>query len=363
MAKAGSLPFALAWLSPASPSPRRHIGAIVTEIPGMSGVTGTSHKEAVMTEMQAIRIHEFGGPNVLLHENVERPQPGADEVLVKVIAASVNPVDYKTREGRFPVVKEEDLPITLGRDLSGIVEACGSQAGHIRKGDAVFALLGRDRGSHAQYALVRLTELAPKPGNLSHAEAASVPLAALTAWQGLIDHGGLRRGQRVLIHGAAGGVGHFAVQIAKAKGAWVAATCSEADMDFVHELGADQVIDYKHRKFEEAVKDIDLVLDLIGGETQDRSFAVLKQGGAMISTFQEPNQNKARQGKLRAAHYMTDADYGELAEIAGLLLLGKIRPHIAATFPLGDVASAETLLDKGHVRGKVVLTISPEAVH
>jgi NADPH:quinone reductase-like Zn-dependent oxidoreductase len=316
-----------------------------------------------MSEMQAIRIHEFGGSDVLTTDKVERPTPGANEVLVRIVAASVNPVDYKTREGRLPAIKREDLPITLGRDLSGVVEACGEDAGHVMKGDAVFAFIGRDRGAYAQYVLVRNTELAPKPDNLSHVEAAAVPLAALTAWQGLIDYGDLLPRERVLIHGAAGGVGHFAVQIAKAKGAWVAATCSKEDMDFVQKLGADQVIDYKNQKFEDEVKDIDLVFDLVGGETQERSFAVLKNGGALISTLQEPDQMKARKKNLRASHYMAEPDFGELAEIGGLLLSGKIKPHIAAIFPLKEAARAENLLDKGHVQGKVVLTVAPETVH
>jgi NADPH:quinone reductase-like Zn-dependent oxidoreductase len=313
--------------------------------------------------MQAIRIHEFGGPQVMMEEHVERPQPGPEEVLVRVVAASVNPVDYKTREGKYSAVTADDLPITLGRDLSGVVESVGVRAGTIRPGDAIFALLGRDRGSHAEYVVVRVTELAPKPQNLSHVQAASVPLAALTAWQGLIDHGDLRPRQRVLIHGAAGGVGHFAVQIAKAKGAWVAATCAKDDMDFVRELGADQVIDYQNRKFEDEVKDIHLVFDLAGGETQDRSFAVLKNGGALISTLKEPDQDKAREKEIRAQRYMTRPDFAELAEIGGLLLAEKIKPHIAATFPLAEAARAENLLAKGHIQGKVVLTIAQEALH
>jgi NADPH:quinone reductase-like Zn-dependent oxidoreductase len=240
-----------------------------------------------------------------------------------------------------------------------MVQSCGAGAGNIPKGEEVFALLGGDRGAYAQYVLVKKTELAPKPENLSHIQAAAVPLAALTAWQGLIDHGGLKAGQRVLIHGAAGGVGHFAVQIAKAKGAWVAATCGKDDMEFVRQLGADQVIDYRNQKFEDEVKEIDLVFDLVDGETQDRSFAVLRHGGALISTLKEPDQDKAREKNLRAAHYMAKPDYGELAEIGGLLLAGKIRPHICATFPLAEAADAENLLAQGHVRGKVVLTVQP----
>jgi NADPH:quinone reductase-like Zn-dependent oxidoreductase len=313
-----------------------------------------------MTQTQAIRIHEFGGPDVLKQESVELPQPKSQEVLVRIMAASVNPVDTKTRQGKFQAIKVDDLPLTLGRDLSGVVENCGADTNGIRKGDAVFALLGSERGAYAQFAMVRLDELAPKPENLSHVEAAAVPLAALTAWQGMIDHGALEAGQRVLIHGAAGGVGHFAVQIAKARGAWVAATCSGRDLDFVRSLGADQVIDHEKQKFENDVNDIDLVFDLVAGETQDRSFSVLKDGGALISTLKEPDAQKAAAKDLRVAHYMTESDGGELNQIGALLLEGKIKPFIFATFPLSEAARAEILLDKSHVQGKVVLTVAQD---
>ena len=315
-----------------------------------------------MTQMQAIRIHEFGGPDVLVPEKMDLPRPGADQALVRIRAASVNPVDAKTRAGKFPPVGKDALPLTLGRDLSGTVESCGPGL-DARKGDDIFALLGYDRGAYAQYVLVEKSELAPKPDNLSHVEAASVPLAALTAWQGMLDHGHLQSGERVLIHGAAGGVGHFAVQIAKAKGAWVAATCGKDDMAFVRRLGADQVIDYKNEKFEDEVADIDLVFDLIGGDTQARSFAVLKNGGALVSTLQQPDKAMAAKKNLRIAHYMTEADAAELDEIGDLLRTGQIEPHIFAIFPLAEAARAENLLEKGHIHGKVVLTVPQDEIH
>jgi NADPH:quinone reductase-like Zn-dependent oxidoreductase len=269
-------------------------------------------------------------------------------------------VHYKTREGKFRAVRHDDLPLTLGRDLSGVIESCGPDTNGIRKGDAVFALLGRERGAYAQFAMVRIDELALKPENLSHVEAAAVPLAALTAWQGMIDQGALEAGQRVLIHGAAGGVGHFAVQIAKARGAWVAAASSGRDVEFVRSLGADQVIDHEKQKFENEVSDIDLVFDLVAGETQDRSFAVLKDGGALISTLQEPDVQKAAAKNLRVAHFMTRSDGGELNQIGELLRQGKIKPFIFTTFPLNDAARAELLLDESHVQGKVVLTVAQD---
>jgi NADPH:quinone reductase-like Zn-dependent oxidoreductase len=305
--------------------------------------------------MHAIRIHEFGGPEVLKDDTLPLPKPKADEILVRIEAASVNPVDGKIREGKFAKVKDEALPITLGRDLSGVVEICGPAARGIAPGEAVFALLGYDRGAYAQHVLIKPQEWARKPDNLSHVEAAAVPLAAITAWQGMIDHGGLKSGQRVLIHGGAGGVGHLAIQIAKAKGAWVATTCSGEDLEFVRGLGADQVIDYKTEKFEDHLSDIDLVYDLIAGETQERSFGVLRHGGALISTLQEPDKAKALYKNLTIAHYMAKPDAIELREIADLLRSGKIKPVIAATYDLKDAAQAEIALAKEHIRGKIVL--------
>jgi NADPH:quinone reductase-like Zn-dependent oxidoreductase len=308
--------------------------------------------------MHAIRIHRFGGPDVLKDEVVDIPIPGANEILVRVKAASVNPVDYKTREGKFPKVPDDSLPVTLGRDLSGVVETCGTNINTISPGKSVFALLGYDRGAYAEHVILRPDEWTDKPSNLSHVEAAAVPLAALTAWQGMIDHGGLKDGQRVLIHGGAGGVGHFAIQIAKSKGAWVATTCAAGDFDFVRKLGADQAIDYKADRFEERVSDIDLVYDLIGGETQERSFAVLKRGGALVSTLQEPDKAKAIAKNLTIAHYMAHPDAGQLTEIARLIEAGKIRPMVQATFPLAQAAKAEETLANGHIRGKIVLEVT-----
>jgi NADPH:quinone reductase-like Zn-dependent oxidoreductase len=310
--------------------------------------------------MHAIRIHKFGGPEVLEDDTIPLPIPKNDEILVRIVAASVNPVDGKIREGKFARVNDEALPVTLGRDLSGVVESCGPAARGITKGEAVFALLGYDRGAYAQHVVVKPDEWTRKPENLSHVEAAAVPLAALTAWQGMIDNGGLKNGQRVLIHGGAGGVGHLAIQIAKAKGAWVATTCSKEDLDFVRSLGADQAIDYRAEKFEDRLTDIDLVYDLIGGETQERSFKVLKQDGALISTLQAPDKAKALYKHITIAHYMAKPDAGELAEIAELLRKRSIKPVIHATYSLENAGQAETALAQDHVRGKIVLTIGSQ---
>ncbi|RUT90265.1 NADP-dependent oxidoreductase, partial [Mesorhizobium sp. M7A.T.Ca.US.000.02.2.1] len=218
--------------------------------------------------MKAARIHAFGGPEVVSIDQVPLPQPLDDEVVLRVRAASVNPIDYKIREGST----SETLPVTLGRDVSGTVEICGTRAHTLKKGDPLFAMLGHDRGGNAEYVVVKATEAAAKPDRLSHVEAAAVPLAGTTAWQGLFDHGGLKSGQRVLIHGGAGGVGHLAIQFAKAAGAFVATTVSAEDVVFVRELGADQTVDYKNQRFEEVVDAVDLVFDLVAGDTQDRSW-------------------------------------------------------------------------------------------
>jgi NADPH:quinone reductase-like Zn-dependent oxidoreductase len=228
----------------------------------------------------------------------------------------------------------------------------------VRAGDAVFALLGHDdRGSYAQFVLSRTSEFATRPKTLDHVHAAAIPLAALTAWQGLFDQGQLTAGQKVLIQGGAGGVGHMAVQLAKAKGAWVAATCSSRDVPFVRDLGADVVIDYKTQRFEDEVSELDLVYDLIGGDTQARSFAVLKRGGAMVSTLQKPDATKAKAQDIRVASYQANASAAQLAEIARLIDGGKVRAFVSRTFKLEDVAEAQAFLEKEHVQGKVVLTV------
>jgi NADPH:quinone reductase-like Zn-dependent oxidoreductase len=311
-----------------------------------------------MATMKAVRIHDFGGPETMTIDDLPVPQPQGDEILLRVHAASVNPVDYKTREGKFSPVTKEKLPITLGRDVSGTVESVGPDQRVMKRGDAIYAMLGPDRGGFAEYVLVKATEAAPKPSRLSHAEAAAVPLAALTAWQGLFDHGGLAAGQRVLIHGGAGGVGHFAVQFAKAKGATVITTVSGDDLDFARQLGADQVIDYKTQRFDEMVRDVDLVFDLVAGETQERSWSVLKPGGILVSTLGQPPQDKAAQHRVRAAGYMAQPNAAELTEIGRLIDAGKVRPVIEATLPLSQARQAEERQQRGHVHGKIVLELA-----
>jgi NADPH:quinone reductase-like Zn-dependent oxidoreductase len=227
------------------------------------------------------------------------------------------------------------------------------------EGEAVYAMLGSiDRGSYAEYVLVRPNEAAPKPARLSHIEAAAVPLAALTAWQGLFDHGHLEAAQTVLIHGGSGGVGHFAIQFAKVRGATVLTTASNQNLDFVGELGADRAIDYESQRFEEIARDVDLVLDLIGGETQERSWSVLKPGALLVSALGEPSKEKAMQHGAHGLGYRAQSNAGQLAEIGRLIDQGKVRQVVMANYPLAEARQAHERLERGHVRGKIVLVVA-----
>lgn len=308
--------------------------------------------------MHAVRIHSFGDANVLKVEDIPLPEPKDNEIVVRVMAASVNPIDYKIRSGKYPAVKQDQLPKVLGRDISGVVSRVGSSVRKFKKCDSIYAMLGRDIGGYAEYALVTEDEAAKKPKQLDFVQAAAVPLAALTAWQGLFDQGGLKAGQRVLIHGGAGGVGHFAVQFAKAKGAWVATTVSREDIELARRLGADRPIDYKAEKFEDVLKDIDLVYDLIAGDAQQRSFAVLKDGGTLISTLQKPDQAELDRRHARGAHYIAKPDARELEEIASLIDAGKVRVIVDAIYPLEEAAQAHRHMENDHIAGKVVLQVA-----
>ena len=310
-----------------------------------------------MANMKLVRIHAFGGSNVLSLDEVSVPVPQNDEILVRIHAASVNPVDYKIRAGGYPAVDQSKLPFPMGRDASGVVERCGKDVGSIAEGDALYAMSGMGQGTYAQYVIVKPNECCAKPQSLDHAHAAAIPLAALTAWQGLFDHGGVKQGQRVLIHGGAGGVGHLAVQFAKTAGAHVIATASGRDVDFVRELGADEVIDYRASAFDQSVKDVDMVFDLIGGETRERSFKVLRRGGIMVSTLGEPSQDKAKEHGVRVAGYMAQPKAEQLAQIAQLVDTDKVSVTICRSFALEDASKAQDFLENEHVRGKVVLDI------
>jgi NADPH:quinone reductase-like Zn-dependent oxidoreductase len=310
-----------------------------------------------MISMNAVRIDAFGGPEQLRLEQIPVTEPRGNELLVKVMAAGVNPVDQKIRAGEYPAVRSNMLPYVLGRDIAGVVGRIGPAVRFFKEGDAIYAMPGIDRGSYAQHVIVKETEAALKPKSLDHVAAAAVPLASLTAWQGLFQHGGLKAGQRVLIHGGSGGVGHFAIQFAKATGAYVITTVSHQHLAFVRRLGADKAIDYKAQRFEDVVHDIDLVFDLIAGETQDRSWGVLKKGGSLVSTLAAPSQEKAAAHGVRAMRYTAQESGAELAEIAALIDSGAVKPVVSKTFPLREARAAQQFIEEGHPEGKVVLTV------
>ena len=305
-----------------------------------------------------MRIHQFGGPEVLKMEEIEKPTPAADEVLIKVYATSVNPVDSKIRSGKNYQRYKNPMPMTLGFDVSGTIEAVGNDVKTFKEGDEVYARpdLNRD-GAYAEYVTMQANKVGFKPKSIDHDKAAAVPLVALTAWQGIFDHGKLKANQRILIHAAAGGVGTFAVQLAKWKGAYVIGTASEDNIEFLKELGADEVIDYKKQKFEEVVKDIDVVFDLIGGDTQKNSVKVLKEGGILVSTLGIADNNLLAQKNIHGEAYMAQSTPDQLNQIAQLIDEGKLKPIIAKVMPLEQAAEMQKESEAGHVRGKIVLKV------
>jgi len=311
-----------------------------------------------METMKAVRIHAYGGPGELVYENVPRPQPGNDEILVRVHAAAVNPVDWKIREGYLKGMIDNRLPLIMGWDVSGTVEAAGAGVMRFKVGDEVFSRpdIARD-GAYAEFIVIREEEAAFKPRSIDHLHAAAIPLAGLTACKSLFAAANLCAGQTILIHGAAGGVGTFAIQLAKWKGAHVIATASERNHDYLRELGADEVIAYQDVRFEDKVRDVDAVFDTIGGETQTRSWQVVKQGGALVSIVAPPSQEEAAAHGVRPAFVFIQPDAAELSEIAKLVDSGKIRVMVEAVLPLAEARRAQELSQGGHTRGKIVLRV------
>jgi NADPH:quinone reductase-like Zn-dependent oxidoreductase len=308
--------------------------------------------------MRAISQDVLGGPEVLREVELRRPEPGLSQVLVRVRAAGVNPTDWKHRAHRIFLGPP---PFVLGWDVSGVVEATGFGVTLFQPGDEVFGMLPYPHGvgSHAEYVTGATRSFALKPGNIDHVQAGALPLVALTAWQALADTAQLAAGQRVLIHAAAGGVGHVAVQIAKARGAHVIGTASAGHHQLLRDLGADELIDYHATDFAEVARDVDVVLDSVGGDYQARSLRTLRPGGILVSLLPlspEASAEAARLG-IRLQVMLAEADRAGMLAIAGLVAQGKLRPVIAGTFPLADAAKAHALGDTGHVAGKLVLTM------
>lgn len=308
--------------------------------------------------MKAVRIHSWGGAEVMRYEDAPIPQLAADDVLVKVMAAGINPVDWKIREGYLKEMLPHKLPLVLGWDVSGVVEAVGDKVTKFKPGDQVYSRpdISRD-GAYADYIAVRESELAFKPSSLDHVHAAAVPLAVLTACQAMLENAGLKAGQRVLIHAAAGGVGSFAVQLAKRQGATVIATASAANHDYVRALGADEVIDYRTQRFEDAGP-VDVVFDTMGGEIQQRSWSVVKSGGALVSIVAPPSQEEGAKAGARALFTFIQPDAARLTEIAKLIDAGELKVHVDARYPLAQAAEALERVRQGHTRGKVVLEVA-----
>ncbi len=311
-----------------------------------------------MKTMKAVVIRSYGGREVLAIEEVPVPGIADNEVLIKVHAAGVNPVDWKVRAGYLKEMLPYEFPLTLGWDVSGTVAEAGSNVTGFSAGDEVYALADISRnGSYAEYIVVKADGVALKPDSLDHVHAASVPLAALTAWQALFDAAGLSRGQKILIHAAAGGVGSFAVQLAKWKGAHVLGTASARNREFLLGIGADEVIDYTTAPFEDAAVDVDVVLDAMGGDTRERSWKTLKSGGILVSIVGPPDEEKAAELGVRCAGVFVRPDARQLSEIAELIDKGQVKPVVTEVLPMAEVAKAHEMSETEHVRGKIVLEV------
>ncbi len=306
--------------------------------------------------MKAISIHQYGGPEVLGYGEAPQPTAGKGQVLVRVQAASVNPIDYKLVSGAMKAISPLEFPWIPGGDFSGIIEAIGAGVTEVKQGDSVYGH-SPGGGAYAQFVVASAAMVSAKPAKLSYVEASSVPLAGQTAWQGLFDQGHLQKGQTVLIHGGSGGVGTFAVQLARWKGARVLATGSSSNAEYLRSLGADQVIDYKATPFESVAKDVDVVLDLIGGETHQRSYTVLRRGGYLISTVQPPSEEEARRHGVQALVYRMQPSRAILEELAKLLDDSKIKVVVTKTYPLSQAQEAWAQIMSKHTRGKIVLEV------
>ncbi|MGI5132988.1 NADP-dependent oxidoreductase [Pseudonocardia sp. CA-107938] len=310
--------------------------------------------------MRAVGQRVFGGPEVLQEIELERPEAAAGEIVVRVRAAGVNPTDWKHRAGLTG--RPTPVPV-LGWDVSGTVAQVGSGVTLFAPGDDVFGMLPYPRrpGGYAEYATAPTRSFTRVPANLDHVGAAALPLAALTAHQALVDTADLQPGQRVLVHAAAGGVGHLAVQLAKARGAHVIGTAGAAKHDLLRRLGADELIDYRTTAFDAVLDGIDVVLDTLAGDVRTRSLEVLRPGGILVSLVADGTEpaaaRRAAARGVRMAGLMVEADHAGMRAVAALVEQGELRPHIAATFPLADAAAAHALGERGRTTGKIVLTV------
>jgi alcohol dehydrogenase len=310
--------------------------------------------------MKAAQINEYGGPEVLKTvDDALNPHAGAGEVLVEVSAAGVNPFDYKIREGYMKDYFALHFPAVLGGDFTGVVAELGDGVTGFKLGDEVYgqANAAGGQGSYAEFTPVKVEQVALKPKNLDFVTAAAIPLAAASAYQAIAEHINLQSGQKVLIHGGAGGIGVFAIQLAKNLGAHIATTVSTEDAEFVKSLGADEVIDYKNQKFEEVLKDYDAVFDTVGGETNKKSYQVLKSGGILVSMVDQPDEELVKKYSVTYVQQMTHTNSDKLSKLAELVDQGKLKVTVAKVFPLDQASEALGYLQNGHPKGKVVIKI------
>jgi NADPH:quinone reductase-like Zn-dependent oxidoreductase len=311
--------------------------------------------------MKAVVLNEHGGREVLKYQDVPRPEPKEDEILVHVMAAAINPVDTYVRQGMFGKRAAGDGSTILGYDIAGVVEKTGANAKKFKKGDAVYCYLSVMRGGgYAEFAVAKESETALKPKNINFVEAAAVPLAATTAWQALIDSARIDHGQTVLIHGGSGGVGSFAIQIAKVRGTKVIATASTAHQQLLKQLGVDQAIDYTTTKFEDLVKDVDVVLNCVRADALARSYGVVKKGGVIVSITDEPDQTECAKHGLRCSRLGAHPDAKVLEELTKLIEAQKIRPIVSQTFRLAEAVKAQEQIETHHTLGKIVLKVAEE---
>lgn len=311
-----------------------------------------------MSSMMAWRVHEFGPPDAMQFESIAVPSPGSGEVLIKVHAAGVGPWDGWIRSGHSAL--PQPLPLTLGSDLSGVIQVIGPDVSDFEDGDQVYGVTNpRFIGAYAEYAIASAAMIARKPTAIDDLEAASVPVIAVTAWQGLFDQAQLKAGQTVLIHGAAGNVGAYAVQFAHRAGLRTIATAASGDHAFVRELGADILVDFNSQRFEDVARDVDAVFDLVGGETQQRSFQVLRRGGKLISAVSQPDQDLAKSHGVDAAFFLVNVSTQYLTEIASLIDRGDLRTRVGTVMPLAEAREAHLMLEgfRPLSKGKIVLVV------
>ena len=305
------------------------------------------------TTMQAIQAHDYGGPEVLILEQAPRPEPNADQVLIRLKATGVNPADWKYRSGAYKQYVPLTFPWTPGLEGSGVVEAVGENVTTLKKGDEVYGII---TGGYAEYALALASEVQPKPASLTFEEAAALPMGTLTAWGAVIDTANVQAGQRVLVHGAAGGVGSYAVQLAKWKGAHVTGTASADNLEFVQSFGAEDVIDYNATRFENMLKDLDAVIDTVGGDLPERSFQVIRPGGLFVTIAAMLPEDAGKIQNIRAMS-AGRASIDKLKQVSELIEAKELQPVVGEVFPLSEARQAQELSQTGHGRGRIILQI------